>query len=309
MKNIRKLSLHDEIEKEADEIEKEISNDPKLEDISVSEHMERELFEKIADYEKNRSVRSAEEEFSEELSPDFTLRTKEKKNRNLTDVEKEALAIGLKIMEDNSNSGNKKKTRHRKSIRVRVLVACAALLVLVLGVGTTSVGSKSYLKEIIEKITGSGDRAKIINVEDMKTKETEDLDEIDVYKEISEKLGVSVIRLGYKPENMILDNYVIDEKQMKAQLYFSYEGEMIWYSIYVNDKDSSLGQIENDELLETYLIDTPAGEVEINEYKVDKKVDYKYSAEFRIKSVDYQLKGIINKSEFEKILKDLKIFS
>ncbi len=241
MKNIRKLSLHDEIEKEADEIEKEISNDPKLEDISVSEHMERELFKKIADYEKNRSVRSAEEEFSEELSPDFTLRTKEKKNRNLTDVEKEALAIGLKIMEDNSNSGNKKKTRHRKSIRVRVLVACAALLVLVLGVGTTSVGSKSYLKEIIEKITGSGDRAVVINVEDMEIQESNDLDEVDVYKEIGKKIGVTIVRLGYKPKNMTLEEYDIDESQEKAQFFYQYNDDIVLYSVYINNRDSSVG--------------------------------------------------------------------
>lgn len=308
MKNIRKLSLHDEIEKEADEIEKEISNDPKLEDISVSEHMERELFKKIADYEKNRSVRSAEEEFSEELSPDFTLRTKEKKNRNLTDVEKEALAIGLKIMEDNSNSGNKKKTRHRKSIRVRVLVACAALLVLVLGVGTTSVGSKSYLKEIIEKITGSGDRAVVINVEDMEIQESNDLDEVDVYKEIGKKIGVTIVRLGYKPKNMTLEEYDIDESQEKAQFFYQYNDDIVLYSVYINNRDSSVGQKETDKIIDENLITVQGCEVTIRQYDVKDKEASRYIAEFSFKGVNYQLRGIMEKDEFEKIIKNLQFF-
>ena len=305
MKNIRKLSLHDEIEKEADEIEKEISNDPKLEDISVSEHMERELFKKIADYEKNRSVRSAEEEFSEELSPDFTLRTKEKKNRNLTDVEKEALEIGLKIMEDNSNSGNKKKTRHRKSIRVRVLVACAALLVLVLGVGTTSVGSKSYLKEIIEKITGSGDRAAIINVEDMETKETEDLEEIDAYKEIGKELGISAVRLGYKPPKTALKSYKIDKSQGKAEIYFKCGEAVLWYSIYVNSSNSSLGQIATDSLINSYEIENYGTIINIKEYNVEGE-NNRYVASFKYHDTEYQLRGSIKRDEFDEIIKNLE---
>ena len=36
-----------------------------------------------------------------------------------------------------------------------------------------------------------------------------------VYREIKEKLGIQVVRMEYKPEDMILQRYVIDEAQKR----------------------------------------------------------------------------------------------
>jgi len=55
MKKKNVLSLHEETEKEAAKIEKEILKDSKLEEIKVSDEMEKRLAEQIQAYEKTQS--------------------------------------------------------------------------------------------------------------------------------------------------------------------------------------------------------------------------------------------------------------
>ena len=62
------------------------------------------------------------------------------------------------------------------------------MLILVCGSVMTSVGSKSYWKVLWEREDGD-ENSNIINVEDMETKESEDIDEVGVYKEIAKVMG------------------------------------------------------------------------------------------------------------------------
>lgn len=57
MKKKNVLSLHEETEKEAAKIEKEILKDSKLEEIKVSDEMEKRLAEQIQAYEKTQVKR------------------------------------------------------------------------------------------------------------------------------------------------------------------------------------------------------------------------------------------------------------
>ena len=54
MKKLRKLSLENEMKKEAEQIEKKVREDRSLDDIKVSDEMEKELFNKIQDYEYDK---------------------------------------------------------------------------------------------------------------------------------------------------------------------------------------------------------------------------------------------------------------
>ena len=48
-------------------------------------------------------------------------------------------------------------------------------------------------------------------MEDMDTQASESADETQAYREIEKELGIQVVRMEYKPEDMILQRYVIDE--------------------------------------------------------------------------------------------------
>ena len=258
MKKKNVLSLHEETEKEAAKIEKEILEDAELEEIRVSDEMEKRLAEQIQAYEKTQS--------------------------------------------------QKKVHRHSPLFRRRVMVAAAVLMIAAVATSVTAVGSKSYLKEIIEKFTGETGQASVINVEDMDTQASESADETQVYREIKEKLGIQVVRMEYKPEDMILQRYVIDEAQKRAQVFYEYKGEIVWYSIYVNAEDSSLGQKESDEIIDVFTIENNKKEIHVTEYQIKGYEEQGFLAEFEEHGVHYQLRGMMEQEEFKKIVKNLKFF-
>ena len=287
MKEPRKLSLREEIEREAREIEKEIADHPELEEICVTEEMDAALFAKIRAYEEEKAEDEAARqelrekkdsenvEFSEELVPDL--------------------------------SAVKKTVPYRKKKKRLLLVSLVAVLVLVLGMGMTSVGSKSYWKTLLDKLYGE-EPMKFIDVEDMEGKNSEDGDEITAYKEIDEDLGIATVRIRYKPQKMILDQYVIEENEREAKLFYKYNEEIIQYRIYINDQDSSLGIKEEDEKVDEYIIKMDKVTIEVEEFQVPDYKKCRYVANFEYQDIHYQLKGIMEKEELEKILKNLYFF-
>lgn len=196
---------------------------------------------------------------------------------------------------------------HRKKKRHYLIIALAAVLVIVAGSAMTGVGSKPYWKVILDRLAGDG-TASITNVEDMEKQETEDIDEMGVYREISEKFGIDPVRLRYQPSGTILSNYTIDEKQRRAILFYQYNNEIIRYTIYMNDSDSSFSQKDLDLLTDEYDIENINFNIHVEEYNVDEVSDKRYIAEFEYQNVQYQLMGMMEKNEFEKIIENLYLF-
>ena len=253
MKKLKKLSLENEMKKEAEQIEKKVREDKSLDDITVSDEMEKELFNKIQDYEYDKR--------------------------------------------------HKKVIRKKKKSKL-VIGALAAVLILVCGSVMTSVGSKSYWKTLWNDSNGD-EQNNGIDVENMESIETEDIDEMKVDKKITKTLGISRVRMKYKPDGMILKKYVVDEEQRRAILFYQYENEIIRYAMYMNSKDSSLGQKAVDKLLNEYVVINGEKEITVKEYEIKNTNDRRYIAEFEYKGIQYQLKGVIKKEEFDKILKNL----
>jgi len=259
MKKKNVLSLHEETEKEAAKIEKEILKDSKLEEIKVSDEMEKRLAEQIQAYEKTQS--------------------------------------------------QKKVHRHSPLFRRRVMVAAAVLMIAAVATSVTAVGSKSYLKEIIEKFTGETGQASVINVEDMDTQASESADETQVYREVKKELGIQAVRIQYKPKGMRLQKYILDKEQRRAQIFYEYKGEVVWYSIYMNAEDSSLGQKESDGIIDEFTIENNMKKINVTEYQVKGYEETGFLAEFEDYGVHYQLRGMMERDELEKVLKNLKFYA
>lgn len=260
MKELRKLSLKEEVDREAAQIEKEVTEREDLADIKVSEEMETSLFNKIQEYEHSKA------------------------------------------------ENKKSRTVYRRKKKRYIVVALAAVLVLVLGSAITSVGSKSYWKVLWDRFAG-GERATHIDVEQMESQETEDIDEIQVYKEVGNKLGILTVRLMYVPKGMVLKQYELDEEQKKATLLYDYNGQIIKYTMYMNNADSSFGQIEPDTVTDQYEVEAGQGIiVQVKEYQIEGQEGYRYIAEFEYMDAQYELKGRVEREEFDKILKNLAFF-
>ena len=254
MKELKKLSLKEEVDREAQEIEKEVESREDLDDIKVSDDMETSLFNKIQEYEYDKRI---------------------------------------------------KKVVHRSKKKRRLFLALAAVLILVCGSVITGTGSKSYWKVLWDRVMGE-ENLSYIDVEKMDSQETEDLDEVEIYRDITNKLGIVPLVLTYLPENMFLSEYEIDEAQNRAVLVYEYNGQMIRYSMYMNDTDSSLGQIEVDRITDEYDIRLESGIVfHITEYFLDDTDRIRFMAETEYRDAQYQLMGIIEKEKFENIVKNI----
>lgn len=253
MKKPEKLSLNDEINREAEQIEKEVMETEGLDDIKVSEDMETSLFNKIQEYEYDKRMQ---------------------------------------------------KTVRRRKKRKYVIVALAAVLVLAFGSMMTGVGSKSYWKVLWDDLNGD-ERATGIDVENMDSQETEDIDEMGVYRELNKTFGDSVVRIVYKPKDMVLERYTLDEEQRIAYLFYQYNDEIIRYTMYMNDTDSSFGQKDLDKLTDKYNIENGNTIITVEEYNIEDSGDKNYIAEFQYMDVHYQLMGVMSRSDFDEILKNL----
>lgn len=253
MKKLKKLSLENEMKKEAEQIEKKVRKDRSLDDITVSDEMEKELFNKIQDYEYDKR--------------------------------------------------HKKVVRKKKKSKL-VIGALAAVLILVCGSVMTSVGSKSYWKTLWNKEAGD-ETLSYVDVENMESIETEDIDEVGVYKEIAKVMGNYLVRMEYKPRGMILKRYTIDKEQRMAVLFYQYGEEVIKYYMYTNSTDSLFGEKTVDQLLDEYEFQNGMHSILVKQYEIKDSDEERYIAEFEYKDIHYQIKGTIEKEEFEKILENL----
>lgn len=254
MKELKKLSLKKELDREAGNIEEEVGKRQELKDLTVSEEMETALFNKIQDYEYDKRFR---------------------------------------------------KTVHRSRRRRRILLAVAAVLVLICGSVITGTGSKSYLKVLMERMSGEENLTNI-DVEDMDSKDANDLDDVYIFNEIRKKTGISPVHLGYMPKKMHLKRYEVNGEQGRAVLLYDYNGQTIRYTMYMNDVDSSHGRTDIDKLTDEYTIELENGvQVNVKEYEVDDEKNSRYVAEFVYQNAQYQLLGLMEKEEFEKILRNL----
>lgn len=249
-------------------------------EISIVDEMNKEAEEILRKIEKDESLRGIE------VTPEMD----ERMNARIRAVEEERA----------------QKHKIRKFPK-KMLIALVAVFVLLFAFSMTSVGSKSYLKEMWEKRFGNQE-VEVTSVADMESSETKEDDETAVYEEIEKKIGVNAIQLGYLPQKMIIDSHEIDEEQRMARILYLYQGETIRYSIYANDNDSFLVNSVEDELLDSFKVTTDEQEIVVEEYKVEGEEQNRYIANFKNDGVEYQLKGIMRRSDFEEILKNLKYF-
>lgn len=262
MKKLRKLSLKEELEKEAAEIERELAEDPELDNLEVSKELDDAIYAEIQRYEKEQE---------EDKIKEFPLRT------------------------------------YKKKKRAKLIVALVAILVLVMGMSVSSVGSKSYMKELIEKFTGKS-QVDVTNVKDMDSTTIEDLEEAKAYRKVDDMIKRKCVRILRRPEKMYYVSCNINEDIQQADLFYEYKGETIRYEIYLNQTDSSKGVTKEDAEITTYELNVQNNQIKISERKTEKEEANVMTAEFEYKGVFYQLRGKMEKNKFNKILKNLKFY-
>ena len=286
MKEIQKLSFEEELQREADAIEKELEADPDLKELELPEDFDRKMEERLCAIEKERFAQNTRVEKQEERQEEYESRLSEK--------DREALELGRKMLEQ-------KKRPHR-----RIWPPLAASMILVLACGITSVGSKSYWKNLWKRMLGE-QKNTVINVEDMDTIDGDDGFSAINY-EIKEKLGVSPVLPLELPEGTSILKYEVNEEQQIAKIFYESNSKNILYAIYLNDSESSYSEKVSDHLTDEFDVTNEKQTIHVTEYQVRDTNEYRYVANFAYQGIHYRLKGIMKRSDFEEILRNLYYF-
>lgn len=141
-------------------------------------------------------------------------------SKGLSDETRAKLLAKVEAMDRES-----RKTTSEKPIpfrrKKRYILVLAAALVLMMGMGV--VGDRAWIADSSDLERESEVTTKVDN------EDKEDIlrEEEEIYQEIADTLGIAPMRLGYKPEGMLLDSYTIVEDTGWAYLYYLYNGNLI----------------------------------------------------------------------------------
>lgn len=264
----------EELQREADEIRAIIENQPELQKMEMPKEAHLSLMNRIKKYEE------------------------EKLRNALPEEDREALRIGREVQKKRERAKQNRK-------KIRRIMGVAATVVLFIGIGVTSVGGKKLFIDTFDKKFGGEDKT---YVESGDAEIVGEITEEQAWEEIKEMLGEEPIRMTYKPVNTKFLNVVVDKDLQEATLYYMINDKVMNLRVVSRYVKSSTGIEISDQLLRQYLIELPETKVTIREYKVLQTGEKEYIAQFTYKNSEYFLSGIVNKAEFEKIIKNLHFF-
>ena len=264
----------EELQREADEIRAIIENQPELKKMEMPKEAHLSLMNRIKEYEE------------------------EKLRNALPEEDREALRIGREVQKKRERAKQNRK-------KIRRIMGVAATVVLFIGIGVTSVGGKKLFIDTFDKKFGGKDKTYVNSIE---PEDVGEITEEQARQEIKEMLGEEPVEIIYKPENTKFLNAVVDKEVQESMLYYSVNDKIMSLQIVSRYVKSSTGIEISDKVLQEYMMQLPETKVLVREYKVLETGEKEYTAQFSYKNSKYFLVGIMNKAEFEKIIKNLHFF-
>lgn len=288
--------LRMELMEESKRILNEVASDESLCDVSVSEEMEQALEKGIREFDEARAS-----------------------YERLSEKDKEALRLGKELLAQGRDTADVSKEEHSENVsggkiigfrkkrrKAFVLVVLAATLVL--AIGMTSIGGAPFLIEIGQRLIGNKEEVRVDSKREGDNSRNRELSEEDrAYQAIEEKMGVTLVRLQYLPSGTEFLEYELDEGLLKGYLLYQCGEDIVEYKVILNYRDISYSYGVEDQVIDEYNIKVNGQTVRIKQYLVAETM-YNYVAEFEYKNVFYSINSRLEKSEFEKILKNLYFF-
>lgn len=286
-----KQFLKKQMEKEAEQIEKEVLSNESLKEVQAPDTLREALAKSIKEYEKNRTDAPSEE--SEEIGISI-----EEFCEKLSKEDRESY-FRWRAAEEKKKAKKARKRFHfpRKK---RAVFVVAATMVLVLGIGMTSLGGRPYWLKVADLVLGN-ENTVTVDTEGEDRILTTDVSEKEAYEQIKEELGIEPVQLQYMPAGMEFDRCVIEKELGTAKLLYLYQEQILEYEICYQYSDVARSISTEDNLLQSYKKEKDGVEISIREFQVESIEQSMYSVTFERQDVLYRLRGIINREEMEKL--------
>lgn len=291
-----KQFLKKQMEKEAEQIEKEVLSNESLKEVQAPDTLREALAKSIKEYEKKKRT-DCQSEMSEEIGISI-----EEFCEKLSKEDRESY---LRWRESEEKKKTKKtRKRYHFPRKKRAVIVVAATMVLVLGIGMTSFGGRPYWLKVADLMLGN-ENTVTVDTEGEDRILTTDVDEKEAYEQIKEELGIEPVQLQYMPVGMEFDKCVIEKELGTAKLLYLYQEQIFEYEICYQYSDVARSISTEDNWLQSYRKEKNGVEINIREFQVESIERSMYSATFENQDVLYRLRGIINREEMEKIVENL----
>ena len=275
--------LEEQMRKEAEQIEKELEDNPEIAALSPDDSAKEKLYERIEEYERQQAVRR--------LSPE----------------DQEALRLGRQLQKEKAAeeeaAAGVKAGRGKKRFLKR-LAGVAAVFVIVAAVGITGVGGPDRVMEVLQQVVGSREMTKV-NSDEEDLLDSGEYQEERIYQEIKNEFAIDPVRIIKLLPGMEFFDAQIDTNLQVVNMFFDKDGEIISYIMNFSQEDIAWGADIEDIFIQEYKYSLKIVEVSIQEYEIEDTGKKKYSASFDYQDVHYQLTGIMEKEEMEEILNNL----
>lgn len=202
-----------------------------------------------------------------------------------------------------SRTGSTSHTRRPRRLKtlVKVAVVAAVLMAMVFGMGITARARRRYTYNVTERdVVGADimyDKGNILNQEDMLA---------DAYQKIQDELGIDVLKLGYIPPGMILQNVAIDKN--RAKMTFSYNGKSIYVIQQLRLDGSSHNAISDRTYYKMVYNTLLRQDIAVEMNKVENG-NVEFSSQITIQDSYYSIMGIIEETEFVQMIENICLSS
>ncbi len=291
--NLEKF-IKEELEKEAENIRREIQPDEGTMSQDAKERIQENLKQQIEEYDRERLYAELSEEDREALRLGYEILRK--KVDKSTD----------EVAEEESNDKKPGKVV-RKKRRLRVSLALAAALILVVGFGLNSFGVTEKAIRVMQVMVGGREVVQTDSGEDNKIIVGEK--EEEAYQLVAEEFGSEPIRITARPKEMKFQSVEYDKGIQVAELYYDYDGEGLMYMMGAVYHDFSWGIDVEDKVIKEYQKIVRGCVMRVKEYELPKSKEHRYSAQFNYKGIAYFMIGTMEQEEFDEILENLYIYS
>lgn len=205
-------------------------------------------------------------------------------------------------LEDIHRELERRTRRASGRIRLRVLLVAAAVMVLFVGVGVVSSGKKLYIPVIFQRDRGDEVSSKINNTDAVASQ----YDEEEVCQKIEESLGVLPVRFGYRPLDMEMTDYMLEETDKEVIVEYRCGEYNLYVYISEENKRASVSFQTDGAVLDTIRIESCGMEVPVYVIDDTQGGEY-YCTEFEYLNTYYALNSRVSREEFVKILENIII--
>lgn len=260
--------LKEEMNREAEEIMREVEQDPKTADLEAPPEIKEKLWEQIRQYEEEQA------------------------HKKLSLEEQELLQLGRVY---------KRRRKYRKYL------VLAASLIMVMALGVTSIGGPKRVVEVVERMMGDRKQV-TVNTDSDKIASIDIVDEEEAYEAIEKKFGFVPVRLFYLPAGVEFKKAQICEDLQFAQVIYKGEDEQrIVFQIKINYRVESTNIDYEDEVVDEYILDQEKTTVQVRKYRIIDNKEERWHVQFSYQDVEYFLViSGMEEMEFEKIVENLK---